>query len=180
MNKLISFVIIIILLPVFIGISLLIIFISGRPVLHISDRVGLNNNIFKMYKFRTMKIHTPQLATDLLANPFNYYTLIGKILRKTSLDELPQLFNILFGHMNFIGPRPALYNQYKLILARNDLKINKIKPGLTGLAQVCGRDTISDSKKIKYDLFYCKKKSMRLNMYILILTFINFNKDIKH
>ena len=114
---------------------------------------------------------TPEFATDLLKNPENYITRIGKILRKTSLDELPQLWNILKGDMSFVGPRPALFNQYELIKMRSNKGIDSLLPGLTGWAQINGRDNISDKDKVKFDYEYLKKNNLMLDLKIIILTF---------
>jgi O-antigen biosynthesis protein WbqP len=140
---------------------------SKGPALYWSDRVGRNNLIFSMPKFRTMHIETPQIATHLLRNPKRYETSIGPFLRKTSLDELPQLFNILKGDMSFVGPRPALYNQYDLIQLRTKAKVHFLLPGLTGWAQINGRDTLSISDKVALDIEYLKQQSFLFDIKIL-------------
>ena len=145
---------------------------SKGPALHWSDRVGRYNRIFSMPKFRTMLVETPQVATHLLHNPRQYETPIGPFLRKTSLDELPQLFNIFKGDMSFVGPRPALFNQYDLIKLRTSKGIHHLRPGLTGWAQVNGRDDLSIKKKVNFDAEYLKKKSFIFDLKILYLTFI--------
>jgi lipopolysaccharide/colanic/teichoic acid biosynthesis glycosyltransferase len=151
---------------------------SKGPLIYWSDRVGKNNILFRMAKFRTMKINTPVLATDLLANPTQYITSIGRFLRKSSLDELPQLWNILRGDMSFIGPRPALFNQSSLIEMRTDVGVDYLRPGLTGWAQVNGRDEISDEEKVQLDLWYMQHASLSLNLKILCLTFLKvFRSD---
>ncbi len=127
---------------------------SSGPVLYWSDRVGKNNILFKMPKFRTMYLNTPTVATHLLENPSLYMTPVGSFLRKTSLDEIPQLWSILLGDMSFIGPRPALFNQYDLIEMRTTKGVNHLTPGLTGWAQVNGRDDLSIAKKVKFDEEY--------------------------
>jgi O-antigen biosynthesis protein WbqP len=127
-----------------------------------SDRVGRDNELFQMPKFRTMKQITPVIATHLLSNPHIYLTSIGRFLRKTNLDELPQLYSILRGHMSFVGPRPALFNQYDLIELRTKYHLDKLVPGLTGWAQMNGRDTLSIAEKVYYDLEYSYKKSFFL------------------
>jgi O-antigen biosynthesis protein WbqP len=137
-----------------------------------SIRVGKDNVLFKMPKFRTMHLNTPVVATHLLKNPSQYLTSIGLFLRKTSLDEIPQLWSILIGDMSFVGPRPALYNQYDLIKLRTSRGIHKLTPGLTGWAQVNGRDNLSISKKVNFDEEYLKKKSIDFDLKILCLTFI--------
>ena len=168
-------------LPIFF-ISIAIKLSSKGPVIHLSKRIGRNNKIFLMPKFRTMHINSPNVATHLLNNDKNYITKIGKILRKLSLDEIPQLYSVLIGHMNFIGPRPALYNQYDLINLRTKNNIHKLKPGITGLAQVNGRDLLSIDQKVKLDNEYMKKKSFTLDLNIIVKTFFSFinKKDITH
>jgi O-antigen biosynthesis protein WbqP len=145
---------------------------SRGPALHWSDRVGRGNIIFKMPKFRSMCVGTPVVATHLLSNPKNYLTPIGSFLRKSSLDELPQLWNVLRGDMSFVGPRPALFNQYDLIKLRAVSGIHRLKPGLTGWAQVNGRDNLSIKEKVAFDKEYMKKKSFVFDLKILCLTFI--------
>jgi O-antigen biosynthesis protein WbqP len=145
---------------------------SRGPALFWSDRVGRDNQIFKMPKFRSMRVGTPAVATHLLNNPKNYLTPIGSFLRKSSLDELPQLWNILRGDMSFVGPRPALFNQYDLIKLRAVGGIHRLKPGLTGWAQVNGRDNLSIKEKVAFDKEYMKKKSFVFDLKILYLTFI--------
>jgi O-antigen biosynthesis protein WbqP len=145
---------------------------SRGPVLYVSDRVGINNSIFKMYKFRTMKIDTPPVATHLMKNPDQYLTPIGQFLRKTSLDELPQLYNILKGDMSFVGPRPALFNQDDLVALRTEKGIDSLTPGLTGWAQINGRDELPIPVKVGFDEYYYKNKSFMLDLKILFLTFV--------
>lgn len=158
------------LLPALIIISVLIKIESDGPVLFVQKRIGINGLLFNIYKFRSMKTSTPNVATDKLLNPEKFVTRIGKILRKTSLDELPQLLNIIKGDMSFVGPRPALYNQYELIESRLRLGINSIKPGLTGYAQIMGRDFISDEQKVAYDKHYLENMSIVFDMQILFST----------
>jgi lipopolysaccharide/colanic/teichoic acid biosynthesis glycosyltransferase len=162
---------IILVIPMLI-IGLVIALSSRGPIIYWTDRVGKNNVIFKMAKFRTMRIGTPALATDLLVNPEKYITPIGKFLRKSSLDELPQLWNIFKGEMSFIGPRPALFNQDVLIEMRTLVGVSSLRPGLTGWAQVNGRDEISDKEKVKLDLEYLQNSSFLLNVKIIYLTFL--------
>jgi O-antigen biosynthesis protein WbqP len=145
---------------------------SWGPSLFWSDRIGQHNALFKMPKFRSMRVGTPVVATHLLSNPKDYLTPIGSFLRKSSLDELPQLWNILRGDMSFVGPRPALFNQYDLIKLRAVSGIHRLKPGLTGWAQVNGRDNLSIKEKIAFDKEYMKKKSFVFDLKILYLTFI--------
>ena len=163
---------IIIFLPVLFLVSLAIKLESKGPIIFKQNRPGINNKLFKIYKFRSMKVDTPNVATDLL-DPADFITKSGKIIRKTSLDELPQLFNILKGDMTVVGPRPALYNQYELIEKRTKVNVHKIKPGLTGLAQVMGRDDNSDDQKVQYDKYYLENQSFKLDMYIIYKTIKN-------
>ena len=144
---------------------------NGHPI-YWSKRVGFDNVLFLMPKFRTMRVDTPEVATDLLRLPNSYLIPGGAFLRKTSLDELPQLWCILKGNMNFVGPRPALFNQYDLIALRTQYGINKLFPGLTGWAQINGRDELSIPIKVQYDLEYLKKQSFLFDMKILGLTFL--------
>ena len=160
-----------ILMPFMIFISIIIKLDSNGPVIFKQMRIGKDKKKFYIYKFRTMKINAPKnLATHLLDNPNIYITRIGNFLRKTSLDELPQLFNILKGDMSFIGPRPALFNQYDLINLRENFGVNKILPGLTGWAQINGRDEISIKQKVFFDHEYLKKISLMLDIKIFLLT----------
>ena len=135
-----------------------------------SDRVGKDNKIFKMPKFRTMVIDTPELATDKLKDPNQWLTPIGNFLRKSSLDELPQIFCVFAGKMSFVGPRPALFNQYELIEMRTKKGIHRLLPGITGLAQINGRDELNLIDKVEYDNFYLLKKSVLLDIKILFKT----------
>lgn len=144
---------------------------SKGPILYWSKRVGKNNRLFNMPKFRTMRVDTPVLPTHLLGNPDAYLTSIGSFLRKSSLDELPQLWCILIGNMSVVGPRPALSNQQDLIDARTEKGIHLIKPGLTGWAQVNGRDEIELAKKVQLDYQYLDKKSLIFDLYVVLLTF---------
>ena len=158
-------------------VALMVKITSKGPALYASDRVGINNLIFKMYKFRTMKTDTPPVATHLMKNPEQYLTPIGKFLRKTSLDELPQLFNIFKGDMSFVGPRPALFNQDDLVALRTEKQIDSLVPGLTGWAQINGRDELPIPVKVEFDEYYYKNKSFFLDCKILFLTFV---KVIRH
>lgn len=145
---------------------------SPGPVLYWSDRVGRNNRLFKMPKFRSMRIDTPAVATHLLENPDQWLTPIGSFLRKSSLDELPQLWSILKGDMSFVGPRPALFNQDDLIALRTDLRIHELVPGLTGWAQVNGRDELPIPDKVKLDAEYLQRRSLGFDLWILWLTLL--------
>lgn len=151
-------------------ISLLVKLTSKGPVLYWSNRVGKCNTIFRMPKFRTMKIDTPAVATHLLHKPDQFLTPIGNFLRKSSMDELPQLFSILKGTMSFVGPRPALFNQEDLIALRAEKGIHMLTPGLTGWAQINGRDELPIPVKVKYDEYYLKKQSFFFDLNILLLT----------
>ena len=172
----------ILLLPLMIIISLLIKMSSNGPVIFWSDRVGKNNKLFTMPKFRTMIIETPDVATHLLNNPVSYYSPVGSFLRKTSLDEIPQLFSIIKGDMRFIGPRPALYNQDDLIKLRSEKGIDSIKPGITGWAQVNGRDNISIREKVLLDEEYLKSLSLWKDIRIIFMTILKVlsKESIKH
>lgn len=156
--------------PAMIIIAALIKIESEGPFLFLQKRVGVGGKHFNIFKFRSMRIGAPNVATDKLGNPSKYVTNCGRFIRKTSLDELPQLFNILFGHMSFVGPRPALYNQFELVALRNKHKINQLKPGLTGYAQIMGRDMISDEEKVSLDKYYLEKRSFLLDMKIMVKT----------
>ena len=151
-------------------ISLLIKLTSKGPVLYWSDRPGRNNRIFQMPKFRTVRINTPAVATHLLENPSKYLTPIGPFLRKLSLDELPQLWSVLRGNMSFVGPRPALYNQDDLIELRTKKGIHGLVPGITGWAQINGRDELPIPIKVEYDEYYLKNRSFVLDLKIILLT----------
>ena len=145
---------------------------SRGPVLYWSDRVGRDNQLFSMPKFRSMRIDTPAVATHLLQNPEQWLTPIGSFLRKSSLDELPQLWSILKGDMSFVGPRPALYNQDDLIALRTECGVDALVPGLTGWAQVNGRDELPIPQKVALDHYYLLNQSLFLDIKILWLTFV--------
>ena len=145
---------------------------SKGPVIYWSDRIGQYNKIFKMPKFRTMKVNTPAVATHLMVNAENHLTPLGSFLRKSSLDELPQLWCIMKGEMSFVGPRPALFNQDDLIQLRTAKGIDKLVPGLTGWAQVNGRDELPIPLKVALDFEYMERQSNGLDLYILWLTFL--------
>jgi O-antigen biosynthesis protein WbqP len=145
---------------------------SAGPILYWSDRVGKNNRIFKMPKFRTMRTDTPAVATHLLGDPDRWLTPIGKFLRKSSLDELPQLFSILSGDMSIVGPRPALFNQDDLVALRTAKGVHLLTPGLTGWAQINGRDELPIPVKVEFDEYYLKNRSFALDMRIIFLTFV--------
>ena len=163
-------------------ISLLIRLSSKGPVLYWSDRVGFANSIYKMPKFRSMKVDTPEMATHLMLNPDKFLSPIGSFLRRSSLDELPQLISILKGDMSFVGPRPALFNQDDLIALRLEKGLDKLLPGLTGWAQVNGRDELSISDKVALDVEYMQNKSFWFDLKILWLTFLKVisKKGVSH
>lgn len=158
-------------LPVLL-VALLVRLTSQGPALYWSDRVGRHNRIFKMPKFRSMRIGTPAVATHLLQDPNAYLTPIGSFLRKSSLDELPQLWSILAGDMSFVGPRPALFNQDDLIGLRTEQGVHELTPGLTGWAQVNGRDELPIPEKVKLDAEYLRQQSLWFDIHILWLTFV--------
>ena len=177
-DLLISFVLLIILLIPIVVIGSAIFFTSKGPVIHWSKRIGKDNIIFMMPKFRTMTTNAPDVATHLLQDPSNYYIPVGKFLRNYSLDELPQLYSILIGDMSLIGPRPALHNQDDLVALRTEVGVHCLVPGITGLAQINGRDDLSIQKKVEFDLNYLKKKSLRFDVYILWLTTLKVLKRV--
>jgi O-antigen biosynthesis protein WbqP len=152
-------------------IFVLVKFTSKGPAIYWSKRIGKDNLIFKMPKFRSMTANTPQVATHLLNDSENFLTPLGGFLRKTSLDELPQLFSVVKGDMVFVGPRPALYNQSNLIRLRTENGVHKLYPGITGLAQITGRDELSIEEKVLLDKEYLNKKSLWLDLKIVFLTF---------
>ena len=157
-------------------ISIAVRFSSKGPALYWSDRVGKNNKIFKMPKFRSMLIDTPAVATHLLDNPDVYLSPIGGFLRRSSLDELPQLFSVLKGDMSFVGPRPALFNQDDLIALRTEKGVDKLLPGITGWAQVNGRDELSIPDKVALDVEYLNRQSFWFDIKILWMTFLKVVK----
>ena len=172
MSKLFSLIFLICFSPILLIFTIVIIVDDGFPILFRQKRVGQNNALFWIYKFRTMKKNAPDIATHLLKDGTSLYTSTGPFLRKISLDELPQLFNILKGDMIFIGPRPALFNQDDLIKLRTEKGINQLKPGITGWAQVNGRDELSIPDKVKMDEYYLKNRSVMLNIKIIFLTLL--------
>ncbi len=182
-SKIIALLLIVLLFPIFIVVSLLIYFFDGFPIIYVQKKYGLNNKIFNLYKFRTMKNDTPELPTEEFNNANYYISSLGKILRKFSIDELPQFFNILKGDMNFIGPRPCMVNNEEIIQEMRTLKgIHKIKPGITGLAQVNGRDNNSYTKKVELDYQYLLNANFMMNVKIVFKTLglILFPRNIKH
>jgi O-antigen biosynthesis protein WbqP len=161
----------VLLLPVLL-VALAVRLTSKGPALYWSDRVGRHNTIFKMPKFRSMRVGTPAVATHLLGNPAAHLTPIGSFLRKSSLDELPQLWSILRGDMSFVGPRPALFNQHDLMALRTEQGVHTLVPGLTGWAQVNGRDELPIPEKVKLDVAYLQRQSLWFDIRILWLTFV--------
>jgi O-antigen biosynthesis protein WbqP len=166
----VAFPLLLVLLPLLLALALLIRATSKGPALYWSDRVGKNNRIFRMPKFRSMRIDTPQLPTHLLSNPAAYLTPIGSLLRRTSLDEFPQLFSILAGDLSFVGPRPALFNQDDLVALRTERGIHVLVPGLTGWAQVNGRDELPIPVKVQFDYEYLRRRSFRFDLQIICMT----------
>lgn len=167
---LISMCLLIIASPILILVATIIKLDSKGPVFFTQMRIGKENNLFKFYKFRTMAVGTPNVSTEELKNAKSYITGVGKALRKTSLDEIPQLINILKGDMTFVGPRPALYNQYKLKELRTRAGVHKLLPGVTGWAQINGRDHNNDFQKTELDKYYLEHKSFMVDIKILVMT----------
>jgi O-antigen biosynthesis protein WbqP len=157
-------------LPVFAVIAVAIKTTSPGPLFHISDRVGRHNRIFRMFKFRTMRTDTPQVATHLMTEPGKYVTRVGRFLRRTSLDELPQVLNVLKGDMSVVGPRPALFNQDDLVALRTEKGVHELIPGITGWAQTHGRDEIPIPEKVELDAYYLRHRSFIMDLHILWLT----------
>ena len=168
-------ILIILLLPILL-IALLVRFTSNGKTLYWSDRVGKNGVLFRMPKFRTMQVDTPTVATHLMTNPNAFLSPIGVFLRRLSLDELPQLFSVLKGDMSFVGPRPALFNQDDLIALRTEKGVDKLLPGITGLAQVNGRDELSIPDKVALDVEYLNRQSFWFDIKILWMTFLKVIK----
>ncbi|GMR21536.1 MAG: sugar transferase [Gammaproteobacteria bacterium] len=166
----------------FMLIAMVIRLTSPGPAIYWSDRVGINNRLFRMPKFRTMKLGTPTVSTHLLSDPDAYVTSFGKLLRKASLDELPQLWSILVGDMSMVGPRPALFNQDDLIALRSEVGVQTISPGLTGWAQINGRDELAIPEKVKLDVEYLQQKSFWFDLKVIFLTFVRVihRQDVSH
>ena len=163
-------------------VALIVRMTSPGPAIYWSTRIGRNGEEFRMPKFRSMLTHTPQVATDQLIEPKKYLSPIGGFLRRSSLDELPQLWSILSGDMSFVGPRPALFNQEELIEMRRDLGVDRLRPGLTGWAQVNGRDELSSWTKVQLDLEYMKYQSFSFDLRIIWMTFLKVvaQKGVSH
>ena len=181
-NRLFALFVLIVLSPIILFVALVILIDDGYPFFFTQKRVGINYSFFNIYKFRSMKKNTPNVATHLLTNPDQYLLKIGKFIRKTSLDELPNLINIIKGEMVFVGPRPALYNQNDLMTLRVATGVDKLKPGITGWAQINGRDDISIEKKVELEKEYLQKKSFLFDIEIIFKTFTNvlFSKGVSH
>jgi O-antigen biosynthesis protein WbqP len=181
-DVLMAFFSLLLLFPLFLVLALLIKATSKGPVVYWSDRVGKNNQIFRMPKFRSMRVDTPQLPTHLLSNPEVYVTSIGRFLRRTSLDELPQLWSILAGELSFVGPRPPLFNQDDLVALRTERGIHQLIPGLTGWAQVNGRDELPIPVKVHLDYEYLQRRSFIFDLRIICMTLVKVprGEGVKH
>jgi len=182
LNRLLALILLFLLSPIFLIVGFAILIEDGFPIFFTQKRVGIDYSFFKIYKFRSMKKNTPNVATHLLSNPDQYLLKIGKFIRKTSLDELPNLINIIKGEMVFVGPRPALFNQDDLMEFRVATGVSKLKPGLTGWAQINGRDEISIAEKVQLEQEYLHKRSILLDLEIIIKTVTNvlFSKGVIH
>jgi O-antigen biosynthesis protein WbqP len=172
MTKIVSILLLICLFPIFVIVALAIIIDDGFPILFRQKRVGQNNAHFWIYKFRTMKKDIPEIPTHLVKDPQQFYTRSGPFIRKLSIDELPQLINIIKGDMVFVGPRPALHNQDDLVELRTRVGVNELMPGVTGWAQVNGRDELSIPLKVQFDEYYLKNRSWFLDLKIVFLTLL--------
>jgi len=182
LNRFIALLLLILLSPLFLLVAIAILIEDGFPVFFKQKRVGVNYCYFPIYKFRSMKKDTPNVATHLLGDPRKYLLKSGSIIRKLSLDELPNLINIINGDMVFVGPRPALYNQDDLMQLRIAAGVDKLKPGLTGWAQVNGRDELALDVKVAYEKEYLERKSLWFDLKILVLTFTSVltSKGVTH
>lgn len=176
-NRLFAILVLIILSPIFVLIAFALFLEDGSPIFFKQKRVGKNYTFFNIYKFRSMKKNTPNVATHLLSNPDKYLLKIGKFIRKTSLDELPNLINIIKGEMVFVGPRPALYNQEDLMKLRVAAGVHILKPGITGWAQINGRDELSLESKVFFDLEYLKNRSLLFDLKIILQTILQIFKS---
>jgi len=182
LSRLVALFILFLVFPIFLIVGFFIFIEDGFPIFFKQKRFGINNTLFYMYKFRSMKRNTPDIATHLLLNSQSYLLKIGYFIRKTSLDELPNLINIIKGQMLFVGPRPALHNQDDLMSYRSNFGITKLKPGITGWAQINGRDEIPILKKVFLEKEYMEKKSLNFDLYIIFrtVTYVLWKKGIKH
>lgn len=182
LNRIFALVVLMILSPIFLVVALAIFIEDGSPIFFKQKRVGVNYTFFNIYKFRSMKKNTPNVATHLLENPASYLLKIGGMLRKLSLDELPNLINIIKGEMVLVGPRPALYNQDDLMALRVAAGVDKLKPGITGWAQINGRDEISIEAKVALEKEYLERKTVWFDLVIVVRTFTSvlFSKGVAH
>jgi O-antigen biosynthesis protein WbqP len=182
MNKLLALLLLLLLSPFFLFVAFFIFLEDSTPIFFTQKRVGINYTFFQMYKFRSMKKNTPNVATHLLENPEQYLLKTGTIIRKLSLDELPNLFNIIKGDMVFVGPRPALFNQDDLMQMRMAAGVDQLKPGLTGWAQINGRDELSLEDKVAFEKYYLEHKSVLFDIQIFFKTFTQafFGSGVKH
>lgn len=171
-----SLVLIVLFAPALLAIGIVIRLTSKGPSVYWSKRIGRHNQIFLMPKFRSMRINTPQVATHLMTDPNQFLTPVGRFLRKTSLDELPQLYSVLMGDMSFVGPRPALFNQDDLKELRTKKHVETLRPGITGWAQINGRDELPIPVKVEFDAYYLKHQSLGLDLKIMFLTFFKVFK----
>jgi len=181
-NLIFVILILIVLAPLILLIGIAVGITSKGPIIYWSRRVGRDNKIFKMPKFRSMRKNSPEVATHLLKNPDKFLSPIGGFLRKSSLDELPQLFSVLKGDMSFVGPRPALFNQFDLIRLRTEKGVSSLLPGITGWAQINGRDDLTIQEKVALDLEYLNNQSLLFDIKVLWLTVIKIikNDDVSH
>jgi len=181
-NRVLALILLLTISPLFLLISLSVLIEDGFPVLFLQKRVGINYTSFNMYKFRSMKNMTPELPTHILSNLDRYILKVGKFLRKTSLDELPNLINVVKGEMVFVGPRPALFSQDDLMKLRVAKGVSKLKPGITGWAQINGRDKISNIRKVQLEEEYIFKKSFLFDLRIILKTLPNvlFCRDVNN
>ena len=170
LNRVLGLIILIVLSPILLIIAIFIYLLDGKPIIFKQKRIGFNNNNFYLLKFRSMKNNVGDIPTHLIKNPSQLLSISGGLLRKYSLDELPQIINVINGDIVFVGPRPALYNQEDLIKLRTNNGVHKIMPGITGLAQISGRDTLSIQEKVELDTYYYQNESFLLNIKIIFLT----------
>ena len=182
LNRFLALILLFLFSPIFLIVGFVILIEDGFPIFFSQKRVGINFTFFQIYKFRSMQKNTPNVATHLLTNPDQYLLKIGKFIRKSSIDELPNLINIIKGEMVFVGPRPALFNQDDLMLLRVASGVDKLKPGITGWAQINGRDDISIERKVQLEQEYLNLRSNLLDLEIIIKTFSNvlFSKGVNH
>ena len=182
LNRFLALILLFLFSPIFFIVGFVILIEDGFPIFFSQKRVGINYTFFQIYKFRSMQKNTPIVATHLLTNPDQYLLKIGKFIRKSSIDELPNLINIIKGEMVFVGPRPALFNQDDLMALRVATSVDKLKPGITGLAQINGRDEISIIEKVNLEQEYLHKKSIFFDIKIILKTITNvlFSKGVSH